>query len=211
MFRKQLIAESVAPETLPFDQASKQMANGLIEMVPCRLMAYPPTAVANAFLDLSRNSHEALDPMKVQKLVYFAHGWHLGRGAGPLISEPIEAWDYGPVVPTLYRDLKPYGAGAITEHLKEFEPTPGGFRFVAPAVTDATERSFLGRIWEVYGKLSATQLSAMTHQPGTPWTTTRNRNPGARGAVIPDELMKIYFQQLAATNARRLAAPSASR
>jgi uncharacterized phage-associated protein len=124
-------------------------------------MAYPPAAVANAFLDLARNSHEPLDPMKIQKLVYFAHGWHLGRDSGPLISEPIEAWDYGPVVPTLYRDLKPYGAGAITEHLKDFEPKPeGGFRWVAPTVSDAIELSFLGRIWDVYGKLSATQLSS---------------------------------------------------
>jgi uncharacterized phage-associated protein len=157
------------------------------------------------------NNHGTLDPMKVQKLVYFAHGWHLGREAGPLISEPIEAWDYGPVVPTLYRELKAYGAGAITEHIKDFEPKPeGGFRFAAPGVRDAVELSFLRRIWDVYGKLSATQLSAMTHRPDTPWTTVRNRNPGARGAVIPDELMRAYFQQLAATNAARLATDAAS-
>jgi uncharacterized phage-associated protein len=174
-------------------------------------MAYPPAAVANAFLDLARTSHGTLDPMKVQKLVYFAHGWHLGRDSGPLISEPIEAWDYGPVVPTLYRDLKPYGAGAITDHVKEFEPRPeGGFRLVAPAVVDAAELSFHQRIWEVYGRLSATQLSAMTHLPETPWTIVRTQNPGARGAVIPDALMKVYFQKLAATNAR-LAATSTSR
>jgi hypothetical protein len=40
---------------------------------------------------------------------------------------------------------------------------------------------------------------------------SRNQNPGARGAVIPDGLMKVYFKQRAASNARELAATSASR
>jgi len=172
-------------------------------------MAYIPSAIANTLLDLARENHHRLDPMKMQKLVYFAHGWHLGLDGGPLITEPIEAWDYGPVVPTLYHELKPYGAGEILEHIKEFEPTPTGrFVLVAPTVRDPSERDFLRRIWQVYGNLSATQLSAMTHRPDTPWSQVRKSHPGVRGLVIPDELMTAYFKELAQQNAARLAANS---
>ena len=47
--------------------------------------------------------------MKVQKLVYFAHGWHLGITKKPLINEQVEAWPYGAVIPSLYDYLKQWG------------------------------------------------------------------------------------------------------
>lgn len=170
-------------------------------------MAFQASAVANTFLRLGHERHMPLDPMKMQKLVYFAHGWHLGLDGGPLISEPIEAWDYGPVVASLYRDLKPFGAGQIIEFISEFEPTPsGGYRFTPPFVEDAEETAFLRRILDVYGQLTALQLSEMTHRPNTPWSTVRTTNPGARGVVIPDSLMKAYFKQLAQQNAAKQAA-----
>src|SRR5208282_4587731 len=70
---------------------------------------YPSMAVANWFIEnLSR-----VDPLKLQKLVYFAHGWHLALRDQPLIDELVEAWDYGPVVPSLYHQFKRYGNQSI--------------------------------------------------------------------------------------------------
>jgi uncharacterized phage-associated protein len=149
-------------------------------------MSYPPSAIANTFLRLARSAHQAIDPMKMQKLVYFAHGWHLGLKSLPLISEPIEAWDYGPVVASLYRELKPYGASQILEAIAEFAPDGnGGFRFVHLTVEDEETQQFLRRILEVYGRLSALQLSEMTHLADTPWTQIRDAFPGVRGRSFP--------------------------
>ena len=140
----------------------------------------------------------------MQKLVYFAHGWHLGLGNGPLINELVEAWDYGPVVPSLYRELKPYGAGQIVDPIREITPKPrGGFTLVSREIKDESEIAFLARILEVYGKLSALQLSEMTHRSDTPWSQVRAAFPGVRGVVIPDETMTAYFKQLAQKNADR--------
>ena len=40
-------------------------------------MPFDPRAVANRLLDLGRERRLTIDPMKVQKLIYYAHGWHL--------------------------------------------------------------------------------------------------------------------------------------
>jgi len=171
--------------------------------------SFSPSAVANTLLRLAREAGVVLDPMKMQKLVYLAHGWHLGLNGTPLISEPIEAWDYGPVVPSLYRALKAYGPGAIRNPIQEFAPDgKGDFHLVQPTVDDSATEHLLARILEVYGKMSALQLSEMTHRPDTPWSQVRNAYPGVRGAVIPDSLMASYFRELADQNARRATAAS---
>ena len=78
---------------------------------------YRACAIANYFLE--RAEREPITQMKVQKLVYFAHGWHLGITQKPLINEQVEAWPYGPVIPSLYQDLKRWGADPITEPIKD--------------------------------------------------------------------------------------------
>lgn len=38
---------------------------------------YPAYKVGNSFLYLAWDEEEDVTPMKLQKLVYIAHGWHL--------------------------------------------------------------------------------------------------------------------------------------
>ena len=55
-------------------------------------MTYQAVAIANAFIDIGKqNNATDLTPMKLQKLVYFAHGWNLGATGRPLINEEVEA------------------------------------------------------------------------------------------------------------------------
>ncbi len=66
--------------------------------------------VANYFLSLvNEDQGEGITNMKMQKLVYYAQGFSLAMLNKPLFEEPIEAWQYGPVVPTLYHAFKKYG------------------------------------------------------------------------------------------------------
>ena len=39
--------------------------------------------------------------VKVQKLLYYCHGWHLAFTGNPMFSERVEAWELGPVVPAV--------------------------------------------------------------------------------------------------------------
>ena len=79
-------------------------------------MSHDPKAVANYFLDCAKEDGESLTLLKLVKLVYLAHGWHLGLTGDPLIKENVEAWRYGPVVPSIYHDLKIFGNNAITRY-----------------------------------------------------------------------------------------------
>ena len=58
-------------------------------------MQYPAAAVANNLLHIAEAAGESVDPMKVQKLVYFAHEWHLGYDRGALSAELAQAWRWG--------------------------------------------------------------------------------------------------------------------
>jgi uncharacterized phage-associated protein len=63
---------------------------------------YDPKAIANYFIARAAADGKRLTPLQLIKLVYIAHGWYLGLTGEPLINEPPEAWQYGPVIPSLY-------------------------------------------------------------------------------------------------------------
>jgi uncharacterized phage-associated protein len=62
-------------------------------------------AVANWFIEQNRIAPSDLTHLKIQKMLYFAQGWHLAYFDVPLFEDPIEAWKYGPVVRPVYRAL----------------------------------------------------------------------------------------------------------
>src|SRR5687768_9300066 len=80
---------------------------------------YNATSIANFFIQKGIEAGNPIDQMKVQKLVYFAHGWYLAITNQPLINEAIEAWRFGPVIPSLYHSLKHSGNQAITHTIDE--------------------------------------------------------------------------------------------
>ena len=54
--------------------------------------------------------------LQLQKLMYLAQMIHMGRHNGrPLFDGKFQAWDYGPVEPTLYHKVKGFGSGAIRD------------------------------------------------------------------------------------------------
>jgi uncharacterized phage-associated protein len=153
-------------------------------------------AVANWFVDHVPD----ISPLKLQKLIYFAHGWHLALRDQPLIDEYIEAWDYGPVVPSVYHEFKEFGnrpiniPGTAIERIGDTK-----FRIITPRLSPESHQSveaLLKKIDEVYGGYSALRLSADTHKVGTPWEETRKSQPNRKGVDIPDELIQAYFKKL---------------
>ncbi|MGI4746961.1 MAG: Panacea domain-containing protein [Janthinobacterium lividum] len=146
-------------------------------------------SVANQFIRLANVDGRTLTPMSLMKLVYIAHGWSLALLHRALISDEIEAWQFGPVVPDLYQSMKRNGSAPVTQPLPSH-----GFFSSAPEYPGADDLSIIGRVYELYGALTGIQLSALTHQPGTPWSQTFINN---RNSVIGDDLITEHFQQLA--------------
>lgn len=55
--------------------------------------SYSAKEIANYFLELS--AKKDISPLKIQKLVYIAHGWHLALYGEPLVQDELaEAWEY---------------------------------------------------------------------------------------------------------------------
>lgn len=142
-----------------------------------------PKVVAEDFLFLANQERRPLTPMQVQKLAYIAHGWQLGIAGRPLVNEPIEAWQYGPVIPSLYRRYKHYGSSPIDECPSE-----------RPTSLDEEEHDLIDQVWKGYGNRSGVSLSALTHEPGTPWYITIQQS--GRGAVISNDLIEDYYRRL---------------
>src|SRR5438093_7141533 len=99
-------------------------------------MPYGAKAIANYFLELAEVKDQKIDPMKMQKLVYFAHGWCLALKEAPLITEKIEAWAYGPVIRTLYGAFKDLGSRDITHPAYEVRVSGGKVILYPPSILD---------------------------------------------------------------------------
>ncbi len=133
--------------------------------------------VADFFLaQVDEEAGDNITNLKLQKLVYYAQGFHLAMHGGPLFPEEIVAWAHGPVVPELYRGYKAFGAGAI--------PRPAGVDFdkYTPRV-----RELLDEVYAVYGQFSAWKLRDLTHEE-PPWKDTPTNG------TIPKESLRDYFR-----------------
>lgn len=109
--------------------------------------------------------------MKLQKLVYYAHGWWLTRHREALLDEEPEVWRHGPVFSSLYSSLAGFGPNNIKNPVASmFGEAP------RVDVDDDEVHDLLRFVWGRYGHLSAFQLSDLTHRPGTPWQILAERN-----------------------------------
>lgn len=163
-------------------------------------MLYSPKAIANYLLALAQAAGQAVSPMKLQKLVYYAHGWYAGYTGKPLIDEPVEAWQYGPVIPSLYHEFKRFGAGSISGKATD---VTGCELYEVPPPDDPEIRKFLENIWTSYGQFTGLRLSEMTHAPDGPWAKTWKAASGMRGVDIPFEVIADHFTAAANTAQER--------
>ena len=166
------------------------------------MVPFNSKAVANFLLELAAAQGEQLTPMKLQKLVYYAHGWCLALTGKPLIDEAVQAWSFGPVIRSLYNEFRESGANPIRHRAMEIVADDGETMEVRyPHLDDNKEadvgfaKRLLERIWEVFGRYSAVQLSNMTHAPGTAWSRLNKFYNGniPKYATIPDEWIREEF------------------
>ena len=153
---------------------------------------YDSRVVANSFLELGAATLVPVTPMKLQKLVYIADGWNRVLNKRPLVADPVEAWQYGPVFPTLYHEFRHYGGKPIDAFYRELDLE--SFDFEIPEVETDPEKDVITRVWKSYGSLPATTLSALTHQSGTPWDQTF-KTAGYRAKIRPS-LIEQEFTSL---------------
>ena len=123
-------------------------------------MAHSALNIAKTFLTFANSEYgDFLSNLKIQKLLYYAQGLHLALYHKPLFEEKIIAWQYGPVVEEVYRELKSY-QGAIPP----FEDFNNDY-------LSSEELDLIKDVYDVFGQFSATKLVEMTHNE-SPWKNT---------------------------------------
>ena len=136
-----------------------------------------PGDVANYFLTLQDDdAGDLISNLKLQKLLYYAQGFHLALCNKRLFDEDILAWAHGPVVRSIYNKYKVHKDQAI--------PKPSKFNQDA---LSKKERDLLNEVYKVFGQFSAWKLRNMTHAE-PPWRNTEQND------IIPESDLTAYFK-----------------
>lgn len=164
---------------------------------------YDPKSIANYFIERAAAEKKLLTPLQIIKLVYIAHGWHLGLRNAPLINEAPQAWKYGPVIPSLYHSLKAFGNEGVSGPVTAFRQADGDWivdlrEVTVPPPDDPAIRGFLKSVWTAYGHLSGLQLSALTHASNTPWQKAWHLKGAkySKGFKIPEDDIREHYALL---------------
>ena len=141
-------------------------------------------------------SSSQLTSMKINKLAYISHGFTLALERESLFEDMVEAWKYGPVIPSIYHSLKQYGGGIVpTFHycgtpLTSDESTER-VKFLRSVMPDR-HAFVIDEVMTVYGGYSALGLSTITHEEGTPWDQCYRA--GKLGVEIPNRTTEDYYR-----------------
>jgi len=96
--------------------------------------------------------------LQLHKIIYIADMNFVGQGKGRLVDEDFEAWDYGPVLPSLYHKCKAFGSKAVPQVFWGHQDVSG-----------TLEAAMLETAWENLRSATPGQLVQTTHSSLGAW------------------------------------------
>ena len=141
----------------------------------------PISTLAAWFVVRSVDDGCPLSNAELQRLCYTAHGIARAAYARRLITEPIEAWDAGPVVPALWREYEHWGDEPITRPSCELAAGP-----LQPPIQQCVEEAY-----QRHRDLADWSANRDPHEE-PPWCDARTR--GNR-AELDDSKICDYFDE----------------
>ncbi|HBV77625.1 MULTISPECIES: Panacea domain-containing protein [Vibrio] len=143
---------------------------------------YSAIDVAFSLLAHAKKQGKRFTNLQLQKLTYVSHGLSLSHFKRPLIIEDVYAWQYGPVVPSVYFRFKSFGSSVITDE--------------NDVCLDAESNSIIQDVVTKLGDYSGPQLVELTHRDGSPWKITWDKTPQQ---IIPDALIQAHYDNIQKT------------
>lgn len=159
-------------------------------------MVYDARAIANFFLDYGASKGQSITIMSLLKIIFFAHAWHLAKTGEPLVGQPFEAWQYGPVSRVVYEQFKSSKKQPINTRAKALNAAAGRYEVAECRDLDAATIKLLRDIFDYYSRFHPYRLSHLTHEKGSPWDNvweeaTRRAVPGM---IISNDSIREWFQ-----------------
>ncbi len=160
--------------------------------------SYRAAHIANFILKKAREDDVQIDTLKLLKLIYIFFGWCSVFLDRYIFSDPIQAWKYGPVIPSIYHEFKHFGKEPIEEGFlaSTFNPFDENKPLEQPVLDRNEDKKLvetLDAIWDGYKNAPSNHLVALTHEKGTPWWKTYD---GSRDKEIPKNLIRKYYKSL---------------
>lgn len=148
------------------------------------VMAKSALFVSGEILKRANEMNIGVSNMSLQKILFIANGAYLAKEGKPLIDEPVEVWQYGPVIRNVYHAYKEYGNTNI-QYIPPFHS------YAIDNTFDETGNQAINFALTIAKQLDAIQLSNWTHLPDSPWSKARESGQ----SIISNELMGDYFKK----------------
>ncbi len=132
-------------------------------------MLYNATMVADYIIDKCCIEQKPVSNLKLQKMLYFMWIEYHKRTNKALFLDSFYAWQFGPVVPEVYREYCVYGGRPINIRCK------------TSILGNDVEQ--LNDIIDQYVDIPVNILVEKTHTPGKPWDRTYKSGLGNRKAI----------------------------
>lgn len=135
--------------------------------------------VARYIISRCTEANRAISNLQLQKILYYVQATFLIQHKRALFTDEIEAWQFGPVVRSVYREYCGYGAAAIYERKEpEVDFSAEDKAIIDQVVSDKLSK----RPWD---------LVQETHAEGKPWELVYQGGAG-KMQVIPKEVIAEY-------------------
>lgn len=134
----------------------------------------PPVSAHDVAAEL-RRALPGLPVKKLHKLLYYCQGHHLAHFGVPLFTEPVMAWDMGPVVANLWKSEK---EGRTAPDARSLDN--GQLNTVAYVVSR-------------YGQLTGHDLELLSHAE-TPWRQADGSRAAGRSVRIKQDSIRAFFR-----------------
>jgi uncharacterized phage-associated protein len=126
-------------------------------------MVYKALDISKYIIRYEAEQGRAVSNLRLQKLLYFIQARFLVSKNEPCFFDKMEAWDFGPVVPTVYHEFKFFGSSGIPLACAE-----GGHEIYDE------DKELIKEMLDYCSKLSTSALVSRTHNQ-RPWKEAYRR------------------------------------
>jgi uncharacterized phage-associated protein len=145
-------------------------------------MEYSAFDLARYVLKKCIDEDHPISNLQLQKILYYIQECFLKEKDRKAFSEPIEAWQFGPVIPKVYDEYCIYGSKTIAW-------IPDASDIV---LKDEEDKALIDGIVEEKRNLDPWEIVQETHKEGGAWAKIYDKGKGAY-KEIPIETIKDYL------------------
>lgn len=156
---------------------------------------YNAIDIARYIINKSNEKGYDISNLKLQKILYFVQAEFISKTPNSTLcfGDRMEAWAYGPVVPSVYQEFKRFGSNQIPtiKKILDFDVNTLSVKeidFVAPFVSD-DDKLMVDEVIDECSLFSVAELIDITHGQ-QPWKDAYRKG---KGSTISGRQIKKHF------------------